>query len=166
MTDWDDLLTEQVRQNGRLFFKVAFGILHDAAAAEEVCQQAYLRAWEQRDKIQDGASLRPWLLRVVSNECFGILRKRRVEHEDLLRRARRPVVDDDPGHRMARREMVANALGELPEPTRTVVTLRLMQGFSGNKVKDLLDCSASEVSRRLHQGMQTMRTLLADDIES
>ncbi len=162
-TDWADLLTEQVRQNGRLYFKVAFGILRDAARAEEVCQLAYLRAWDQRDRIRDGSALRPWLIRVVSNECFGILRRRRVEQEDLVRRAGRPVVKDDPASRMAQREIVANALGELPEPTRTVVTLRLMQGLSGNEVKKHMGCSASEVSRRLHEGMQTLRALLADE---
>jgi len=163
--DWADLLTEQVRQNGRLFFKVAFGILRDAAGAEEVCQQAYLRAWDQRDRIKDGSALRPWLIRVVSNECFGILRRRRVEQEDLIRRTDRPVIEDNPGSRMARREVVANALGELSEPTRMVVTLRLMQGLSGNEVKEHLGCSASEVSRRLHEGMQTLRTLLAEEFD-
>lgn len=43
-TDGADLLPEQIRRNGRLFFKVVFGILRDTARAEEVCQQAYLQA--------------------------------------------------------------------------------------------------------------------------
>ena len=63
---------------------------------------------------------------------------------------------------MDMREAVVQAMDRLPETARTVVALRLMQGMSGNEVKDLLGCSASEVSRQLHAGMEQLRGLLAE----
>jgi DNA-directed RNA polymerase specialized sigma24 family protein len=56
---------------------------------------------------------------------------------------------------------VEAALRELPDLTRAVVVLRIMQGMSGNEVKGLLGCSAAEVSRRLYSGMEQLRTLLS-----
>lgn len=51
---------------------------------------------------------------------------------------------------------------QLPEPSRLVVTLRIMEEMSGRQVQDLVGCSAAEVSRRLHSGMDELRKLLAD----
>ncbi len=55
----------------------------------------------------------------------------------------------------------ANALAELPELTQTVVVLRLVEQLSGKEVKAILGCSGSEVSRRLHAGMDHLRERLA-----
>ena len=50
--DWDRLLSEQIRQNGRFFFRLAHNVLRDAQLAEDVCQQVMLRAWEERSARQ------------------------------------------------------------------------------------------------------------------
>ena len=55
------------------------------------------------------------------------------------------------------REKVLASIAELPEPVRTVVVLRLLEGLPGNQVKELLECSAVDVSRQLHQGMDMLR---------
>src|SRR5438093_398850 len=65
---WEILLSEQIRQNGRLFYQLAYRILRDGGAAEDVCQQAFLRAWEEREKIDGGGqALKSWLARTVVN---------------------------------------------------------------------------------------------------
>ena len=61
-----------------------------------------------------------------------------------------------------RRDLVLSALAQLPEPIRGVVTLRMMQEMSGNEVSELLGCSALDVSRRLHEGLDQLRRFLAD----
>src|SRR5205809_50456 len=53
-------------------------------------------------------------------------------------------------------------LAALPESLRAVVTLRIMEGLSGNEVKDLLGYSASQVSRMLHEGLEQLRNVLTD----
>ena len=59
------------------------------------------------------------------------------------------------------RGMLEDSLAELPEPTQVVVVLRLLEGMAGNEVKAVLGCSASEVSRRLHHGMEHLRQRLS-----
>ena len=58
--------------------------------------------------------------------------------------------------------MLRTSIAELPEQTQLVIVLRLVEGMSGNEVKSLLGCSASEVSRRLHNGMDHLRQVWRD----
>jgi RNA polymerase sigma-70 factor, ECF subfamily len=160
---WASLLADQIRQNGRLFFRLAFGILRNAASAEDVCQQAFSRAWENRGEIEDVAALRGWLAKVVINESLAIARRRKAEQRALCTRAERDRTVSSGLHDGAElRESVVAALDRLPETPRLVVALRLMQGVSGNEVKEILGCSASEVPRQLYLGMEMLRELLAD----
>lgn len=159
---WGALLAERARADGRLYFRLAYGVLRDPHGAEEACQQAMLKAWDQRDRIEP-AKLRAWLARVVVNESLYVARRRKVEQRSTATQAYR---DADPGpaplDALATREAVMLAMDRLPETTRTVVALRVMHGLSGNEVKDLLGCSAGEVSRQLHGGMEQLRGLLAE----
>ncbi len=51
--DWPALLDCHVRQQGRFYHRLAYGVLRSAEGAADVCQQAFLRAWEHRDHIRD-----------------------------------------------------------------------------------------------------------------
>ncbi len=158
---WKSLLAEQIARHSRLFFRLAYGVLRDAHAAEDVCQQALLKAWQQRDSIRDAGALRPWIARVVVNESLRIARRRKTEqkvHADCRQQAEMHHGGPEP----LLRPVVEEALTQLAEPVRLVVVLRTMNGLKGNEVADLLGCSASEVSRRLHEGLSRLRELLID----
>lgn len=161
---WEQVLADQLRQHSRLFFRLAYGILRDASAADDACQQAFLKAWERRDGLQDQPALRGWLAQVVINESLLLVRRRKVEQRAMLARTEASPVQgpERDVHRTDLRQAVVGALDQLPERTRVVVALRVMQGLTGNQVKDLLGCSASEVSRQLHGGMEQLRGCLCD----
>lgn len=162
-TDWNLMLSEQIRRNGRLFFRLAHGVLRDAASAEDVCQHAFLRAWEQRHQI--GASdfaLKGWLARTVINGSLQVVRRGKVARRAVAAHVAGRGESVGPGGQQAEvREEVMAAVAKLPDPCRSVVVMRLLEGMSGGEVKDLLGCSASEVSRQLHRGMEQLRGMLA-----
>ena len=129
-----------------------------------------LKAWQQEGAIRETGNLRPWLTRVVINESLQQLRKRKRERAAFEQRLQVQASltgpgggsganPGNPGEGLAVRETVRLALDELPEPTRSIVVLRLMNGYSGNEVKAMLGCSASEVSRRLHVGLEQLRDI-------
>lgn len=161
--EWSRLLAEQVRGNSRLLYRLAFGVLRDGAAAEDVCQQALLKAWERRGTLRDGAALRAWLARVVVTESLYARRRRGTERR-LLARQWQPAETNGSGASPSgeMRESVLAAMEKLPEQARLVVALRLMQGLTGEEARALLGCSAGEVSKQLHRGMDMLRELLAD----
>jgi RNA polymerase sigma-70 factor (ECF subfamily) len=130
-------------------------VLRDAAAAEDVCQQAFLKAWQCQSAIRDRSGLSAWLAKVVVNESLQVLRRRKTELAALETAALfRAPQQSLPGDPLENRDHVLLALEKLPEITRLVVAMRLMQGLSGNEVKELLGCSAAEVSRQLHCGIE------------
>jgi RNA polymerase sigma-70 factor (ECF subfamily) len=155
------MLLEQMRLHGRRLFRIAYGILGESHAAEDTCQQVILKAWELRDQVRDPAALQGWLMRVTVTESLQLVRRRRTDWK--LRDMDPPRTPEgmSPMERAEFREVLHAALADLPELTRTVVVLRLIQGMSGNEVKAVLGCSASEVSRRLHHGMEYLRERMA-----
>jgi RNA polymerase sigma-70 factor (ECF subfamily) len=162
MAQWQTVLVEQIDRHGRWFYGLAFRILHDAGAAEDVCQSAFMAAWERRDEIRDPQALRSWLVSVIVNQSLQICRRRKREQQWVRDRQREGAVQSVGYESVEFSECFANALMELPEMTQTVVVLRLVEQMSGNEVKEVLGCSGSEVSRRLHAGMDHLRVRLAD----
>ena len=159
---WRGLLEEQVADHGRLLFKMAFRVVRDGSLAEEVCQQALLKAWQGREEIRDGAALRGWLVRTVTNESLMLIRRQQAEKRALrVRQETLPSGDAGEDDRLALREELLGALGRLPSDEAIVVTLRLLEQMSGNAVADALELSAAEVSRRLTRGLGLMRQSLS-----
>ncbi len=165
---WRQRLSDLCVAERAFLFRLAWGILRDTHAAEDACQQAFVRASQPQGQAPDPARLRPWLAKVVVNESLQTLRRRKLEqrlrgpspalsHSGVAADESRAARDANP----FLRETVLAALEQLPEPSRLVVLLRIMHGWSGNAVKELLGCSAAEVSRRLYAGMEQLRSLLA-----
>lgn len=126
-------------------------------------QQALLKAWQERQAVGLNGGLRGWLHRVVVNESLAQLRRRRVEQANL---AQATIPDDNraamDANQAELREAMAHALMTLPEQTRLVVVLRTMAGYSGNEVRQMLNCSAAQVSQRLHEGLASLRPLVVE----
>ena len=143
-------------------FRLAYSFLRDAAAAEDVCQEAFLKAWRQKGLLRDETALGRWLVRVVTNESLQVLRRRKAGRKAMVAKSLRLTTPIPPDEQVEIKDTVLVALSELPERTRLVVVLRLMQGHTGNEVKKMLNCSASEVSRHLHEGMERLRRFLEE----
>ncbi|MDX1682022.1 MAG: sigma-70 family RNA polymerase sigma factor [Phycisphaeraceae bacterium] len=158
--DWREHFQAVIRDRSGVLFRTAWGILGDTAAAEDACQQALCKGWGRRAEIRDPNALGAWLRRVVVNECLQVIRKRQRERRIL----RKPGVAATAGEggagaddRLAMRESLLAALEDLPEITRMVVVMRVVENRSGNEVAEIIDRSPSEVSRRLHHGLRCLR---------
>jgi RNA polymerase sigma-70 factor (ECF subfamily) len=159
--DWRQLMSEQIRQHKQLFFRLAYGVLRNADQSEDACQQALLKAWRCREEIRDHTALRGWLSRTVIHESLTILRRRQTEKRILSSQVQPQNTSVDPAESVSLRDLVVAGLDGLKEPARTVVVLRTMQGMSGNEVSQILEISLSEVSRRLHQGLEQLRSFIS-----
>ena len=155
--DWQRVFAEQARQQGAFYFRLARRIVGEASAAEDACQRAFLRAWRQRDRIERVEAIRSYLARAVVNESLQWRRQRQTELGALNGLPPRDGGPADPGAGLEQREWVWRAVEQLHEPTRSIVILRIAHGLKGKEVSERLGCSASEVSRRLHDGLDTLR---------
>lgn len=147
--------------------RLAARIMADADEAEDVLQEAYLRAFDALvDRRFDGRSgAYTWLYRIVANAAVDALRKRR-------RRTRRldpdgeldaPVDGEERlAARAALRELGA-LLGDLPAEQRTTVVLKELEGLSSNEVAEVMDCSVGAVEQRLVRARAALRRRIERD---
>src|SRR5688572_8621118 len=80
-----DLLDRWLSTYQTIVYRSACLILRDAAAAEDVTQEAFLRAYRAAPKLEPGSDIRPWLHRIATNLALNQLRSRKREQSALQR---------------------------------------------------------------------------------
>ena len=165
------------RCNRRLF-RVARGVVHDDAEAEDVVQAAYVSAFEHLAEFRGEASLATWLTRIVLNEANGRLRARKptVEFdtiESLQGEGGRVIAfpsrfgSEDPAAGAARsqvRRLLEHAVDELPEPFRIVFVMREIEECSVEDTATSLGLKPETVKTRLHRARRMLRAALHDTL--
>jgi RNA polymerase sigma-70 factor (ECF subfamily) len=152
-----------IHARSRALFAVAFAVLQDAAEAEDVVQETFLRAWSTRWRLRDPEKLPGWLAAVARNRACDVLRRRRrgpiearskdtPEPEDAP--SARPDAQLDGAERSAQ---VQAALAQLPEAHRTAVTLRYMEGLDHLAIEQTMGLSNGALRGILGRGMAALR---------
>ncbi|TPI47380.1 RNA polymerase sigma factor [Mesorhizobium sp. B2-9-1] len=162
--------------NQRLY-RIARGVVRNDAEAEDIVQEAYMRAFANLSSFRGEASLSTWLSRIVINEALGRLRKRkRVAAMDenpeaqIIRFPLNPTdlnPGDDPERTMAQRQilrLVERATDSLPDVYRTVFVARVIEGLSIEETADFLGVRPETVKTRLHRARTLVRKALDDEI--
>ena len=159
------------RYNQRLY-RVARGVVRDEGEAEDVLQEAYMRAFAALPAFRGEASLSTWLTRIVLNEALGRLRRRRPPEElDAIDRAvlsgdsrviMFPGVNapGDPESAAARaevRRLLEGAIDDLPETFRVVFVMRDIEEMSIEETAGHLAIPAETVKTRLHRTRRLLR---------
>ena len=145
-------------------FGVAVRMLGNAAEAQEVAQEAFLRAHRALADFRGDAKLSTWLYAITSRLCLNRLAKgerrlRRQGEETLLRLAggERPDVAVERGELEA---ALQRAIAELPEERRIVVVLRDLEGLSYEEIAEVLDLELGTVRSRLHRARADLKDKL------
>lgn len=149
-------------------FALAYRMTYDAARAEDMAQEVFLRLWRKFASFHTGRPLRPWLMRLATNTCINLLKKRRIPtvsvHADEDGRAREPADTAAIAPEVAeRREMLGrleDAIAQLPDDYRLVVTLRHVQGLSYDEIVEALGWPLGTVKVRLFRARERLRQIM------
>jgi RNA polymerase sigma-70 factor (ECF subfamily) len=151
------------RHNERLY-RVARAILRDDAEAEDVMQQAYVNAYAHLRQFDGRAAFATWLTRIAAHEAFARLRKRDrtrpldAEGEPGDRAGSGPPAN--PESQAMLREMttlIEAAVDRLPDGSREVFVLRLVEGLSTAETADSLGINPDAVKTRLSRARRLVR---------
>lgn len=164
-----------IKHYNQRLYRLARAIVRDDADAEEVLQEAYLRAFAGIGSFRGEATLATWLSRITINEALARLRRKRRKARldaDLAGSEQAHVIpfpsinpSDDPERSMAQRqilEIVEHASDNLPEVYRVVFVARVIEGLSVEETAKILDLLPATVKTRLHRA----RTLIRQDLEA
>ena len=153
------------RYNQRLY-RVGRAILRDDAEAEDVMQDAYVRAYQHLDQFAGRAPFSAWLTRIAVHEALARLRLRKrntqLDDKDPDGELSMNMVETspDPEQSATRAELgrlLEEALLDLPEQYRTVVMLRDVEELSTSETAAVLDLTEDNVKVRLHRGRAMAR---------
>ncbi len=134
-----------------LAFRVALGVLRRREDAEDVAQEAFLRARRGFGALRDRERFRSWLVRTAFRLALDHQRSRRRRREELLPDgAASPGSLEDEAARRELAEQVGSAVDALPEKLRIVTVLAAIQGHDVREVARLLDLPEGTVKSRLH----------------
>lgn len=144
-------LERLVAEHGEAVYRVARSVVGDPVAAEDVAQEALLKAWQALPTYRGEAPLRSWLLRITHNTAVSSVRRRREDPRDpALLLDGSPV--DSPEHAVERRASMAafeHALAALDELSRSIVVLREIEGMAYEDIAALLVVPLPTVKTRL-----------------
>jgi RNA polymerase sigma-70 factor (ECF subfamily) len=144
---------------------IASGIVRNAHDAEDLAQEAFVRAYQHIERFRTGEPFGPWIYRIVTNLALDV-RKHRVKfrHEELgdARPAARRDVTELPAmsNEIARR--IDAALEELPEMQSVVARLHLVEQFEHQEIAAMMGISDGTVRSHLSHARKKLQEKLAD----
>ncbi|HET9017141.1 MAG TPA: sigma-70 family RNA polymerase sigma factor [Thermomicrobiaceae bacterium] len=151
---------------GRLAFALAYRILADGSAAEEVVQDAFLRVWRQAAGFDPGrGTLRSWLLTIVHHRAIDVLRRRAgrgagdVELEAVEYGLAGPDVWGEVAAKL-QREQVRAAVAALPPEQRLAVELAYFEGLTHVEIAERTGAPLGTVKGRLRLGLKKLQETL------
>lgn len=143
--------------------RAAMRVLDDAAAAEDVAQDALLRAWTKAASYRpEQASVGTWLHRIAVNAAIDRLRATRPSSE-----IPEDLADAGPTAELVlagrqQHALLRAAIASLPDRQRAAITLTYGEGWSGQRAADALRVSARALEGLLHRSRKALRTYIED----
>lgn len=139
-------------------FHVAFSILHHEQDCADAVQEAVVKAYEQRNTLKNQTFFKTWLVRIVMNECYQILRKRKRRtsmDEKLLKDDRKLSV-------YVREDYLDlyRAIAALKEKDRICILLFYMEDFTIKQIADTLEVPTGTVKSRLNRAREQLKGML------
>ncbi len=146
-------------------YKLAWSWCHDAALADDLVQETYAKGLKNRTQLKDLEKLKPWLTRILANLHNDHLRiklqlKQQITFQDEL-----ALTDQDPSNSASREESiqhVRNAIAQLNDKHRKIVTLVDIAEFTYAEVAEILEIPVGTVMSRLNRARDQLKTLLLD----
>ena len=149
-------------------YRYVLGMVHDPTEAEDLTQETFLRAYQQRDSLREAGALVAWLYRIATHVSLDRLRQR-------TRRAPRESDSDvdeidlpDPDapslqqslEQSEMSECVQQYLANLPDAYRAVILLHDLHGLTGSEIAKTLDLPLATVKIRLHRARRRLQATL------
>jgi RNA polymerase sigma-70 factor (ECF subfamily) len=150
----------------KLVISVAYRLCGDAALAEDIAQDAFIRVWDRLADYRPSGNFKAWLVRIATNLTIDAMRKRKpaidIEDVSLVAPGQGPEAAAVSGERAA---AVRAALMRLPVQSRTVLVLREYELLSYQEMADALDIPLGTVKSRLNDARRRLKAELAGYME-
>ena len=148
-------LEELFRREWPRAYRAAYLVVHDAAAAEDIAQEAFLAAVRAIDRFDRRRPFGPWMHRIVVNRAIDVTRARSLRREVDVAAAESAEAPPDPPSAPLSEEVVT-ALADLSPEHRAVVVLRFLFDYTPGEIAQALDMPRGTVNSRLRRALDRL----------
>ena len=159
-----------VRRHQKRVYRVVVHMLRDAAEAEDVTQEAFVRAYGALDRFDGRSEPFTWLYRIAVNLSLNTLRSRKASRgastpDDPRVEAALAHSGTDPSNGSVDRQMalaLCDGIDSLSETLRTTLVLVTVDGLTHSDAAEVLGCPEGTVAWRVHEARKKLRAYLAE----
>lgn len=147
----------------KAMLNVAYRICNDLEQAEDMLQDAFVRAFKNLHSFKGDASFGSWLKRIVINTCLNYLRSRKLAFEELTDEAKEPIEEEiDFSNQDLVVGQIKEGITQLPTGYRLVISLYLLEGYDHKEIAEVLDISVSTSKSQYNRAKRKLRENLAE----
>jgi RNA polymerase sigma-70 factor, ECF subfamily len=148
-----------IRKHERMIYSLCYRMTGSVADAEDLAQETFIAAYQQRETFRGAAQVSSWLYRIGMNRCLNWQKKRERGRKLHQEWAARRELENRPGVDEAR---VQEALLQLSPEERATVALVIFEGLKHGETAAALGCAETTVSWRLFQARRKLKKLLGN----
>ena len=147
-----------LQENKVSLYRFAKSILKNDMQAEDAISEAILKAYKNKSKLKEIEKFKPWMMKIVANECYNLLRKNsRLELVDDINSLDLVHIDKE---YTDLRELVE----DLSEEFSSVIVLFYYEDMSIKDISKVLEISEGTVKSRLYRAKEKLRVLLKEEV--
>lgn len=155
---------EKILEHINSLYNLAIRMTQNKQDAEDLVQEASLKAYRYFDRFKQGTNFRAWIMAISRNIYINNYRKRRkepkkIEFEEVQDFISLPEINNAQEEIFS--EVIKSAIDKLPEELRTTLTLFYVDGFSYKEIAKIMDCPLGTVMSRLYTARQILKGQLS-----
>lgn len=156
--DKKEWYTRQITDCQLSLYRLSLGIVRNEQDAQDALQEALLAGYEKLDTLKDPESFRPWMMRIVNNASYDILRRRK----NLISLEETENVTAPISTSHSDKILLQEAIMTLPANYRNIVTLFYYEDMTVLEISQITGLSVSVVKTRLFRARQLLRKFLEE----
>jgi RNA polymerase sigma factor (sigma-70 family) len=153
----------------KLYYKAMYNtslrLVNDSMEAEDIMQEAFLKAFKNINTYKEEVSFGAWLKKIVVNRSLDVLKKRKLETGELDE-GRTVIADEEQEDvwedQIQKIAEIKQAIAELSDKYRIIVTLHLIEGYDHDEIAEILDMTNAAVRTSYSRGRKNLQDLLTN----
>lgn len=150
-------------------YQVAYRMVGHVHEAQDIAQEAFLRAYTNLDKFDTTRKFSTWLFRITTNVSIDRLRKRKPDMhlqdavkgmEEVTYESQLAATDELPEDQVVKMELqewIQSEINQLPIKYRTAIVLKYLEDLSLKEISEIMDMPVATVKTRIHRGREALR---------
>ena len=151
-------------------YRMAFRLMSSREEAEDIVQEVYVKLWGMRKELPHYNSIEALSIRITRNLCLDQLRRRKVNHDALkVEKMKRDDYPETPSETLENREkaeLVHKLIEALPEPQRSLVHLRHLEGKEYEEIAEMVNMNVNAIRVSISRARKQMREIVEKQYSS